>query len=779
MRPSGPTSWLLDGRTGWRTSDYRPVGAPRPTVSAGGAGLQLAAVAGGPLSLTSADGSLGRLVLPKGMDFDESYRLHLLDEASLRVRRYDRQPGEAGRFVDLPGIGGRGAGARHFAQPRNIAIAGGMLFVADRGARRVQAFGLRSLALRHLWSAAEAPLPPSGDLDPWLPVDVVAHAGQVLILDGRHGRVLRHLRGSDRLVQVVGPPAPLAGRETEPWIGSNRWSRLAVDRAGRLYLLDATGGQAHLDVFTADGRRLTEIAPGGRRPVEIADAAAIRDRFAPPGIVDDGRGRFCLPPSLSRACDRRPPDPPASLTEPLALCLPGNEDRPIFDRRGTAVRVEPGGQLGMTPYLTHGTWISERLDSDIARCQWHRIELDLAALPVGTLVEIGTFASDEPLSDQDIGARPAAWWNAGAPFYGGARPAASEAKTGATREDVLVQSRPGRYLWLKVELHGDGRATPVVSRLRVHYPRESYLRYLPAVFSEDEESRWFLERFLAIFQTEWDQLEQRIAETAIYLDPAAAPGGPFLDYLASWLAVPLERAWDDAQKRRLLKAAPRLTPRRGTIDGVRDVLRVYLENITGRELARFADLPMIVEGYRERDHLTLNEESRAELGATASLWGPAVVGRLQLGVHARAGEARLLSTGDPERDLFHRYAHRFSVFVPATWVRTARDERMVRRALDAEKPAHTLYDLCLIESRFQVGLQSTLGLDTIVGDYPVARLGCRDDPATTADDETADPPSRRLRHRLGYDTVLACPPCAEPLPRLAPGMRLGVAAAAG
>ena len=30
------------------------------------------------------------------------------------------------------------------------------------------------------------------------------------------------------------------------------------------------------------------------------------------------------------------------------------------------------------------------------------------------------------------------------------------------------------------------------------------------------------------------------------------------------------------------------------------------------------------------------------------------------------------------------------------------------------KPAHTRYDLCLVEPRFRVGLQSTVGLDTII-----------------------------------------------------------------
>jgi hypothetical protein len=72
----------------------------------------------------------------------------------------------------------------------------------------------------------------------------------------------------------------------------------------------------------------------------------------------------------------------------------------------------------------------------------------------------------------------------------------------------------------------------------------------------------------------------------------------------------------------------------------------------------------------------------------------------------------------------------------------------------------------LVEPRFRVGLQSTVGLDTIIGDYPVARLACRHD--------TNAPPSRAPRHRLGYDTILSAPPATGPHLHLTPGTRVGI-----
>jgi hypothetical protein len=142
-----------------------------------------------------------------------------------------------------------------------------------------------------------------------------------------------------------------------------------------------------------------------------------------------------------------------------------------------------------------------------------------------------------------------------------------------------------------------------------------------------------------------------------------------------------------------------------------------------------------------------------------------VVGRLQLDVFAREGEVRLVSTGDPERDLFHEHAHRFQVFVPSAWVRTRAEEDLLRRALDTEKPAHTQYQLCLVEPRFRLGIQSTVGVDTILGAYPVAVLAGRHR------DEV--PENRPPRQRLGYDTVLGCGPVWRGGMPLRPGARVG------
>ncbi len=130
-------------------------------------------------------------------------------------------------------------------------------------------------------------------------------------------------------------------------------------------------------------------------------------------------------------------------------------------------------------------------------------------------------------------------------------------------------------------MSGDGFSSPSISEIRVHFPRKSYISYLPAVYQSDDTSRLFLEHFLSIVQTRWDQIDSLIENIAAYFDPKAVPPGAFLEYLARWLALPLEGTWTEDQKRRLLAAAPVFYKRRGSMESLKDYLRVYLQNLSG------------------------------------------------------------------------------------------------------------------------------------------------------------------------------------------------------
>lgn len=749
MLKSKPRSWLLDGRTGWRTGPDPVVTtetfltgagvATRQVVSDHGT-LKLIADIDGPLSLTFGGpySTLGGLTLPRGFAFDRAWTLHLLN---LRTTTVDRFEPETRQFVPLPAIGGRGGESWQFRNPRSIAIAGQFLYVLDSGdgpaSARLVAYDLSTLVLMHEWRT-------DSDL-PSAPVDIAGRGNTLNVLT-ETGEILRTVPGVDFLTSAA-PPV-----EQDAAV----WTRIAVDKDENVYLFDERS------------MRLAQVSLTGKILGWHRDASELRSSFEPIPFHIDRRGVFCLPPSVTRACDRRPRDAARGPESSSQLPTADSGCAAVYDANGQPVEQAPVESLRDAVYVPSGIWYSSALDSRTARCQWHRIEVGIRKLPLGSGVTIQTCTSDTLLDDASIQQRAVELWDPGLVRKAvWVRPSATES-TSPENDDFLIQSQPGRYLWLRVELNGDRLDTPEIDFVRVHFPRESYLHYLPAVFSEDEENRRFLERFLSIFQTEWDSLEQTVADRHRYTSLTGVPNGQFLSYLASWLGLPLEGSWDEDQKRALLRAAPDIYPIRGTIEGLRKYVSIYLQNINDLGPDELHDFPMFIEGYRERNHPTLGDAGGTSLGAGRSLWSRDVTGRLQLGVNARADEGRLIGAGAAELDIFEHYAHRFRVFIPSAWVVTDDAEALVRKALDEEKPAHTQYELCLFESKFQIGMQSTLGFDTVIGDLPTIHLGAAGDGCATS--------GNRAGNRLGHDTILSCPDDGRSVSRLSPGVRLGASA---
>jgi phage tail-like protein len=92
---------------------------------------------------------------------------------------------------------------------------------------------------------------------------------------------------------------------------------------------------------------------------------------------------------------------------------------------------------------------------------------------------------------------------------------------------------------------------------------------LPALYADDDFAQRFtgaLDEVLAPVLSTLDCLDA-------YLDPAVAPAD-FVAWLAGWVALPLDELWTTAQRRALVAAAVALHRRRGTRDGLGELLRL-------------------------------------------------------------------------------------------------------------------------------------------------------------------------------------------------------------
>jgi phage tail-like protein len=135
--------------------------------------------------------------------------------------------------------------------------------------------------------------------------------------------------------------------------------------------------------------------------------------------------------------------------------------------------------------------------------------------------------------------------------------------------------------------------TPIAPRI-AHKPRYSrdrpsaILPHLPVIFQENE----FFERFLLIFESIWEPLEQRQDHIEMYFDPRTCPA-PILAWLASWLDLSYTMHWPEGRKRRFLAEVIDLYRWRGTRYGLERIIEVctgYVPRIT-----ELANTPFVID----------------------------------------------------------------------------------------------------------------------------------------------------------------------------------------
>jgi phage tail-like protein len=215
----------------------------------------------------------------------------------------------------------------------------------------------------------------------------------------------------------------------------------------------------------------------------------------------------------------------------------------------------------------------------------------------------------------------------------------------------------------------------------------SYLQYLPAIYSEKTaaEIAPFVGRLLLAFEqiltglagseSEPQQgLEEIIADIPKLFDPAQTPNREFLQWLAGWVALSLRADWTLDQQREFLARIVPLYRRRGTKQNLAELLKIY----TGLE-------PVITEA----------EETI-----------------FQIGVHSTVGEDTQINGSAP-------HYFRVNVTIPNPDPSTLqRQHQIVTALIEQEKPAHTAYDIEFEHSTMQIGVRSTIGVDTLLGQLP-------------------------------------------------------------
>jgi phage tail-like protein len=736
--------YLLNGLAGWRAASLSNV-----AIGNDGDVLTLKPLPGSARPLVDASGSLGGLQAAIGVAIDSEHRVYVLDGKACTVKRFDRC---LEQFVTLPYVGGCGSEPRQLLSPHGMVISSrDDLYIVDTGNYRVQVFSVKGLALRAIWepllvdqtsagisvspAVPKMTWPTNGSgcgpscvypAQTWQPWDIaIAHSNWSYVTDYANG-----------LIHVFDPSgcwrrAYTGASPSQPQLVKP--TRIALDHDGRIYVLQ--DGQSYVVVLDKSGNYLGQVTKPD----------AISSRFCPVALAVDLNGNLCLSDCMTRQvyfyqsngdggwCGLHCTGSTNTYAASLIVDPEGN---PLLaDGAQSVCQLDP-----QAAYPIEGMVYSDALDSKTYQCTWHRVVLR-ARVPSGCTVRVDTFTAESPKSSGEVVNLPESRWSTGQ----------TDVNPDSCDWDCLIQSPPGRYLWLRLTLSGEGTTTPCIEKIEVYYPRASSLQYLPAVFRADPVSGDFLARFLSIFDTMLNQTSSLISGMFHLFDPMATPanrknqsGTDFLSWLASWLGMTLQSNWPVAKRRELVRQAYRLFALRGTPEG----LKLHIELYAGVK-------PQILEMFRLRRWLVLNSSS---LGNSSAIFGANVLKRLEVGINSSIGNFQLIDYGDPSLDLFNAYAFQFLVVVPRWAGATVSDQQALQQIIDMASPAFTVGTLQWAEPRMRIGVQAFIGVDTVIGRY---RLGVIEG-----------------QGQLGYDTVLGNPSDATIVPPLGIGRttRLGCGA---
>jgi phage tail-like protein len=215
-------------------------------------------------------------------------------------------------------------------------------------------------------------------------------------------------------------------------------------------------------------------------------------------------------------------------------------------------------------------------------------------------------------------------------------------------------------------------SSPVI----LYVARRSYMELLPAIYRRsDAVGRNVVRDICFLFEHMFSSVEAKLDVGHRYYDPHECPDG-FLEWLASWTAMVLDRDWPVEKKRAIVKRGVDLYRLRGTKRG----LALFLTLFTGHE-PRIAENEWPFKGFR------VGGDARVALDSVIL----------------------------PPVDL----AHCFTVTMPIKFTDVT-PEMVIRihEIIQREKPAHTHYYLEFAEDEgddqlrefFSIGLRSGIGI---------------------------------------------------------------------
>ncbi len=631
---------------------------------------------------------------PAGIAVGPDGAIYYSDPSGHRLLRIDSCDGT---LTSVPCLGGEGGQPTQFREPRGVLFhhIRQAIFVADSGNHRIQIFDPSSFQLLGIWG--QLGTEPGRFNTPWsLAGDP---EGNVYVVDYGNRRVQKF----DLMGNVI--PA-FWDTVQQQNIALSQPSDVAVstqENSIKVFILDASFQKVL--IFDSNGHLLHSFSLGLlQKPMGLAlaeDALYVgdNDQRRLHKFIQDGK-------YIGAALGYEGPV--------AALSLDAHGNLLVHTGSGLIpVRLSLKGR-----YVKRGiAWGGPFRNTSSRSEQWHRLKARIAPLLPGAHFRL-FFYTFAPLVDTKA-AKPLIITPPPDPettnflFVPPWKP---------IDLDVSEQIFPGNpldYVWVGVESIGEGLTSPILSQMRLDFDHETYIQYLPTIYKEDSPSRSFLIRFLSLFESLFNDVENTIASLSVLFDPGAVHA-QFLPWLAGWLAIDLDENWPEEKKRQAMADAFEMYTLRGTAEGIRKALR-FFAGVDAR-----IEEPILHAAWWSlpADETSPSVETRNSILGFTTMLAPAEAQGAVVGTTAVLDQSHLITQEEFGVPLFEDIAHQFLVQVYQGQVPREKKLDEVRSLLDREKPVHTTYHLCIIQPRMRVGFQATVGIDTVVaGPLTPTRLG--------------------------------------------------------
>lgn len=345
--------------------------------------------------------------------------------------------------------------------------------------------------------------------------------------------------------------------------------------------------------------------------------------------------------------------------------------------RGRSQGVKPGAEgLELPEGVKEGCYYTRVFDSREKQTFWHRLTMEGRFDGVST-VEVAVYAGESATLTVEGAAVSIDSLIHDSNISENQKESLMEPLKKAVfydPRDVLLHRIQGRYLWLKITFSAQRGQSPSVSRIQIYFPKDTWLKYLPEVYEKDRDSASFLERYLNIFQTVYEDMTKRIEEVPTLFEPWTATRTPLL-WMAQWLSIENLNLWNEEQLRFLVANSVRLCQYRGTVRYLKEIVRLY----TGRE-------PYVIERHQLEPYF---DESPA------------------------AADLKRLYSSSP---------YEFTVLLDVEVVETNNRAGILRQLVDMAKPANMECRIVPLKPYIFLGQYSYLGINSILGQYKAFQL---------------------------------------------------------